>query len=98
MAYNRYVSKTTKKLGPENIRQKGTEVFRSTMPTKVFPADDDIIITPDDAQRFDWLAFEYYGSAALWWVIASVNNLTDGSMHVPPGTRVRIPRRSRVIG
>ena len=98
MAVKRYVSQYKKKLGYQQIRTFGTEVFRTTFPTKIRPAEDDAIVTAGDADRLDSLASEHYGSPSLWYVIASVNNITDGGMHVKPGTQLRIPNRSRIIG
>lgn len=97
MATKRYVSTNTKILGSSDIRGKGTTVYRTTLPTKVDPADDDVIVTPDEGERLDFLAAKYYGSPVYWYILASVNNLTNGSMHIPPGTQLRIPNRSRVI-
>lgn len=98
MAVKRYVSQYKKQLGPQQIRTIGTEVFRTTFPTKIRPAEDDAIVTAGDADRLDSLASEHYGSPTMWYVIASVNNITDGGMHVKPGTQLRIPNRSRIIG
>ena len=98
MAIKRYISKFTKLLGFQQLRKPGTEVFRTTYPTKIQPAEDDAVVTAGDTDRLDSLASEHYGSPSLWYVIASVNNITNGRMHVKPGTQLRIPNRSRVIG
>ena len=98
MASKRYVSQFKKLLGSQQLRKPGTEVFRTTIPTKMGPAEDDAIVTAGDSDRLDSLAAEHYGSPSLWYVIASVNNITNGSMHVKAGTQLRIPDRSRVIG
>lgn len=98
MAINRYISQLQKTLGRQQLRNAGTKVYASSIPTKVRPADDDLIITVGDVHRLDSLASKYYGSPSLWYVIASVNNLNKGTFHVPPGTQLRIPNRSRVIG
>ena len=97
MAVKRYVLQTKKKLGSQQLRKPGTEVFRTTFPTKISPAEDDSIVIAGDAERLDNLAAKYYGSPSLWYVIASVNNIA-GSMHAPPGTQLRIPNRDRIIG
>ncbi len=93
----RYVKTETKILGKGSLRGEGTRVFKSTRPTKIKESIDDLIITADEGDRLDLLANKFYGSSALWFVIASVNNLTNGSMHITPGTQVRIPAKNRVV-
>ena len=39
--------------------------------------DSDIIINGKFGQRFDQLAFQYYGDQELWWIIARANNQSD---------------------
>jgi nucleoid-associated protein YgaU len=98
MATERYISEKAKVLKEGDIRQKGTVVYKSTIPTVVRPADDDLIITIDEGDRLDYLAAKFYGSPSLWIVLASVNNMTNGSMYVPPGTQLRIPSKARGVG
>jgi len=98
MAVKRYVSQLKKILGSQQLRKQGSEVYRNTIPTRIRPAEDDTIITAGDADRLDSLAAKYYGLPSLWYVLASVNGLADGTMHVKPGTQLRIPARSRIIG
>lgn len=42
--------------------------------------------------RFDNLAFLYYRTPTLWWIIAKANGFTDGSMTAPVGTSIYIPQ------
>ena len=98
ISMQRYNTTQTKTLGPGDVRKLGTEVYRSTTPLKVEPQDDDTLITVNAGDRLDALAARFYGSPALWFVLASVNNLTNGSMHITPGTQLRIPSVTRVTG
>ena len=97
MAIDRYVKEETRILGRYESRKKGSEVYRSVRPTIVPESVDDITITADAGTRLDLLASKFYGSPSLWFVIAAVNNFTNGSMHVPPGTQIRIPAKFRVL-
>lgn len=97
MAINRNVDEKIKTLGRNALRKEGIKVFTSNRPTKVQERNDDIIITANEGDRLDNLAAKFYGSPRLWYVIASLNNLNNGSMHITPGTEVRIPVKSRVI-
>ena len=97
MTIRRIVNEGRKILGRSALRAQGKEVFLPARPTKILPEPDDLIITANEGDRLDALASKFYGSPRLWFVIASVNNLTKGSMHIKPGTQLRIPSRSRVI-
>jgi len=54
--------------------------------------DNDLYVVTQEEDRFDLLAFEYYGDATLWWVISSANpNLPQNSYFPPVGVMLRIP-------
>ena len=97
MAINRNVREEIKALGRNALRKEGIQVITSARPTKSQERSDDINIIANEVDRLDNLAAKFYGSPRLWYVIASVNNLNNGSMHITPGTEVRIPVKSRVI-
>ena len=97
MGFNRNVRETVRVLGRNALRKEGIQVFSATRPTKIEERQDDLIIIASEEDRLDNLAARFYGSPRLWYVIASVNNLNNGSMHITPGTEVRIPLKSRVI-
>lgn len=97
MTVQRYDRTETKILERNKLRPKGTEVFRSPIPLKVAPSDDDTIITAGDGDRLDRLSSQFYGTPTLWFVIASVNNI-NGTMHIKPGTQLRIPNPRRITG
>ena len=42
------------------------------------------------AQRLDSIAYEKYGDASYWWIIAAASGIGWG-LQVPPGTILRIP-------
>ena len=84
-------------LGENELRGEGKVVYKSAKTVKVKPQDDDLIITAKENDRLDALAHKYYGTSTLWYVIASVNNIANGSMHIRPGLQLRIPSKSRVI-
>jgi len=76
-----------------------TEVSR--LSTTFYPnldtGEDSIIITqPGD--RLDNMAKQYYGDETFWFVIAVSNNLGRGSLNIPPGTILRIPRYAEYSG
>ncbi len=97
MAINRNVKEEVRVLIRNELRKEGIQVFTPTRPTKVQPRSDDLIVIANEGDRMDNLAAKFYGTPRLWYVIASVNDLNNGSMHIPPGREVRIPLKSRVI-
>jgi len=97
MTIKRTINNDTKVLGSNDLRKTGSEVYRAVRPVKVQPAADDSIIVANEGDRFDLLATKFYGSPRYWFVLASVNGLANGSMHIKPGTQLRIPAKSRVI-
>lgn len=98
MAIPRYNLKPTKTLPRGRLRKEGTTVYASTLPSKVAPADDDLIYTAREGDRFETLAYRFYGSVRYWYAIASVNGYESGGLAVPPGTQLRIPSRLRIVG
>jgi hypothetical protein len=55
------------------------------------PGDTDTYIQTTSPERLDKLANTFYGTATLWWLIASVNGLGKGTLVVPANSTIRIP-------
>ena len=53
--------------------------------------DDDLIHTARTVDRPDLLAFNYYGTVRLWWVIAVKNGWDQPLTAINPGDEVIIP-------
>ena len=56
------------------------------------PSNNDIWIIAKKYERLDLLAHRYYGKRELWWIIAIANKLVNGSLVIPAGQRIRIPK------
>jgi nucleoid-associated protein YgaU len=41
--------------------------------------------------RWDTLAYKFYGNAARWYLLAIANDGVNGSIFVKPGTVIKIP-------
>jgi phage tail protein X len=53
----------------------------------------DIYVITTIGDRYDLLAWKYYGDAELWWIISAANpELQKDSLYLEPGTQIRIPR------
>lgn len=71
--------------------EKGKTVTKSLLLPVIEPKDTDIYIVTNSTDRLDTLSYKYYQTTSYWWIIALVNNLANGTMAVPPGTRIIIP-------
>ena len=73
----------------------GKEVYTSSKPSSVNIELTDIVVTADEVTRLDLIAHRYLGDRDLWWMIASANGITNGSMHCRPGQELVIPISER---
>ena len=90
-AYSMFTSTPVYDLGA------GLVVFGLMQPPVVPDASDDLYVVPAaGVPRLDLLADNFYGTPALWWVIASVNNIIDPLISVPQGTSIRVPTKQRL--
>ena len=83
------------------ISSDGTEKKVSRLASIFYPGfsnNEDIFIVSHLGDRLDNLAFDYYGDASFWFVLAAVNNLGRGSLVIPPGLVVRIPYYDYISG
>lgn len=67
----------------------GIRRFSSNITPK-YPTD--MYIRIDNMTRLDTLSYEFYNDALYWWVIADANGLGKGSLVVPAGTILQIPK------
>ena len=53
---------------------------------------EDIYFISRRGDRLDLYANKYYQDASKWRIIATANHLGKGTLAVPPGLQIRIPR------
>ncbi len=70
-----------------NGKQYYVPSFVPNIPIK----DSDIFVYPLYGQRFDSIAYDYYGNSNLWWIIAKANELGKGQIGLDPEKKIRIP-------
>lgn len=85
MPFNRY------KFNKEEKSSVRKRVYNSTLLPTLDKKEDDIYIYSVYGDRLDTLAYEYYGDATLWPVIATVNNIGKGTLFIKAGLQIRIP-------
>ena len=59
--------------------------------------ETDVFIETRIGDRFDMLAYEFYGDVTLWWIIAKANIMINGTLAVEPGLKLRIPTHTETI-
>ncbi len=82
---SRYENNSSKKL------DDGRVVYRSCIYPNIPLSDNDIYIVTQQGDRLDSLSHQFYSDTSLWWIIATANNIHDGSLSVPDGTTLRVP-------
>jgi len=77
-----------------NIRNKGLTYNNTARYPIVSQRESDIYAISEFGDRFESLAFRFYGDVTLWWIISISNpNLVNfNSIFLPIGTQFRIPQ------
>jgi hypothetical protein len=70
----------------------GKLVYRPKIYPNIPLRDDDIYVATETGDRFDTLAFDFYGDSKMWWIIASANNIHNAVFAFEDGTILRIPQ------
>ena len=83
---NRYES--TKKIKNKDLINK----YETVTYPKFERKETDIYIITRKLERLDLLANVYYDDSRYWWVIAQANNLGKGTLTIPAGKQIRIPK------
>tara|TARA_Y100000593_G_scaffold4538_1_gene8954 strand:- start:7617 stop:7931 length:315 start_codon:yes stop_codon:yes gene_type:complete len=93
MALGRY-KQITRKIDKET----NNRVYNTTMYPEIQARNtDSVIIVKEGKARLDSLAYQYYGSTTLWWVISQANKLGGDTMYAPVGQKIRIPHHIEEI-
>jgi len=71
--------------------QNGRRKFKTTFIPYIDKSDNDIYVITDPSDRLDLLADQFYGDSTGWPIIATANNLGQGTLNVEAGIQVRIP-------
>lgn len=87
--YNRYVSYD----GVKKARY-----YESLIDPNIPVNENDIYVITTVGDRLDLLAYNYYGDATMWWMIADANpTLSKGSLFLEAGLQLRIPYDSQSV-
>jgi hypothetical protein len=89
---SRYQTIATTKSDTGIASTSGKVMYKPTYYPNIEAQENDNYIIAGYADRLDVIAYDFYGDATLWWVIAMVNNLEGDSMFPPQGMYLRIPQ------
>ena len=83
------------------IKVDNKSCYQTTNYPEVPLSDNDVYVYAVQGDRFDTLAFQYYGDQSLWWIISIANTAVAGtslpsdlpqdSLIIPEGSQIRIP-------
>lgn len=77
---------------PIKKNEEGKRYYNTTKYTTIPLNFNDVYVITQEGDRFDNLAFQYYGDSTLWWAISASNpNLPQNSYYPPIGIQLRIP-------
>lgn len=79
------------------VLSDGRTVYRPKVYKNIPKRDSDIYIVTQGGDRLDTIAYQFYGDSALWWIIASANNIHDATFAVKEGTILRVPENYNEI-
>lgn len=91
---NRYADVKLFQTLNSNLRNEGL-TYRNSARYPIAPQqENDIYAITEWGDRFESLAFQFYGDVTLWWIIAIANpNIVDfSSIFLPIGSQIRIPQ------
>lgn len=67
---------------------------RKPIPTS--DSDVEIVIGKKYARRPDLIAYDFYGSASLMWVVLQFNNIIDINTELVEGSTISLPTKVRL--
>lgn len=70
---------------------KNIPYYTTVLPSKIPLEDVPFYYITQDGDRLDMLSYKFYKTSENWWILAKANNIVDGTMALPIGTRLFIP-------
>jgi len=74
------------------VDERGKRVVKPLLYPPIPRSVDDIYILTTPGDRLDLLAKKYYGDVGYYWMIAQANGIGKGSLNIPIGVQLRIPK------
>lgn len=68
--------------------------FRRSLDTSVRP--DDVYYEATLTDTLQTIAYRHLGDVKLWWIVGEFNEIVNPFEEIEPGTRIRLPSRTRL--
>ena len=93
------ISKTQGTRNSIYTRSKGISFYNLPKYPVIPLSDNDVYAITEWGDRFDNIAFQFYGDTTLWWIIstANPNSAVFNSIFIPVGSQIRIPQNIGAI-
>tara|TARA_R110002020_G_scaffold225036_2_gene435042 strand:- start:2296 stop:2619 length:324 start_codon:yes stop_codon:yes gene_type:complete len=93
------ISKTQGTRNSTYTRSKGISFYNLPKYPVIPLSDNDVYAITEWGDRFDNIAFQFYGDTTLWWIISTANpNIAVfNSIFIPVGSQIRIPQNIGAI-
>jgi len=79
------------------VDERGKRVVKPLLYPPIPRSVNDIYILTTPGDRLDLLAIKYYGDVGYYWMIAQANGIGKGSLNIPIGVQLRIPKDTAKI-
>lgn len=82
---NRYI------LPLEVDNSKKVPFYKTDIVTKIPSEDIPFYYMSQEGDRLDTISSIFYDTPDNWWIVAKANNLANGTVAIPAGTKLFIP-------
>lgn len=72
-------------------RTKNIPYYETALLNSVQEEEVPFYYTTRGIERLDNIANKFYKTPTKWWIIAKANNISNGAVSVPEGTKLFIP-------
>jgi nucleoid-associated protein YgaU len=69
----------------------GKRYYETLIPSDIAISDLPQTYTAKMGDRWDLLAYKFYGASTFWYKLALANGGVNGSIFIEPGTTIKIP-------
>jgi phage tail protein X len=71
--------------------EKGKRFYLTVIPQDFETTDFSLEYVSRLGDRWDSLAYKFYGRASMWYTLANANSGLNGSIFIQPGTKIKVP-------
>lgn len=72
--------------------QDGKQIYITPVYPDIPLSESDVYLIAQMGDRLDRLAYDFYGDATAWRIIAMANAIPGDSVYLQPGIQIRVPK------